>query len=222
MHRIETARTQTRIASCPACGTHTAVSSPARCSRARLPVSRRSVLMLSLARFGISDGATTTFVPMRQQATFEAIAVRYAPVTEPKLDTLPAALADPAIQSRRRVGDSAIFPDLVAAAALGRTIPSSRASSPTWVIQSAKTGVLHMRLGTDHSSATIASPGTVRRVAPSLGGYWSHIGRFSFDLNNPQDKYKNEFEIQRHFSIPPEGSTAPTIRSISDNGFCVG
>ena len=53
------ARTRSRIASCPASGTHTAVSSPARCSRARLAASRRSVLTRSPARFGISEGATT-------------------------------------------------------------------------------------------------------------------------------------------------------------------
>jgi len=38
---------------------HTTVSSPVRCSRARLAASRRSVLTRSLARFGISDGAIT-------------------------------------------------------------------------------------------------------------------------------------------------------------------
>jgi transposase len=37
-----------------------AVSSPARCSLARLAASRRSVLTRSPGRFGINDGATTT------------------------------------------------------------------------------------------------------------------------------------------------------------------
>jgi hypothetical protein len=37
-----------------------AASSPARCSFAKLDASRRSVLTRSPARFGISEGATTT------------------------------------------------------------------------------------------------------------------------------------------------------------------
>jgi hypothetical protein len=46
-------------ASWVASGTHIAVSSPARSSRARVTVSRRLVLTRSLGLFGISDGATT-------------------------------------------------------------------------------------------------------------------------------------------------------------------
>jgi hypothetical protein len=42
-----------------ASGTHTAVSSPARNSRAKVTASRRLVLIRSPGFFGISDGATT-------------------------------------------------------------------------------------------------------------------------------------------------------------------
>jgi hypothetical protein len=58
--KLSRARTRSRIASCRASGTQTAVSSPARCSLARLAASRRSVLTRSPARLGISEGATTT------------------------------------------------------------------------------------------------------------------------------------------------------------------
>ena len=50
------ARQRSRIASSLASGTCTALSSPARCSRASLRASRRSVLTRSPARLGISDG----------------------------------------------------------------------------------------------------------------------------------------------------------------------
>jgi hypothetical protein len=53
------ARTRSRTASCTASGTHTAVSSPARNSRARLTASRRLVFTRSPGFLGISDGATT-------------------------------------------------------------------------------------------------------------------------------------------------------------------
>src|SRR5215216_4665811 len=53
------ARTRPRIASWAVSGTQTAVSSPARRSRARLTASRRLVLTRSLGFLGISDGATT-------------------------------------------------------------------------------------------------------------------------------------------------------------------
>ena len=53
------ARTESRIFSYPGSGTHTAISSPARCSFARLAACRGSVLIRSPGRFGISDGATT-------------------------------------------------------------------------------------------------------------------------------------------------------------------
>ncbi len=46
------ARTRSRITSCPTFGTHTAVSSPTRCSLARLAPSRRSVLTRSLVFTG--------------------------------------------------------------------------------------------------------------------------------------------------------------------------
>ena len=52
--------TRSRIASWAGSGTHTGVSSLARCSRARLTASRRSVLIRSPGLRGISDGATTT------------------------------------------------------------------------------------------------------------------------------------------------------------------
>ena len=52
-------RPRFRIASCSSSGTHTAVSSPLRCRRARATASRRSVLMGSPGRRGIRDGATT-------------------------------------------------------------------------------------------------------------------------------------------------------------------
>ena len=60
VHALRRARTRSRIASCPGSGTHTGVSSPARCNRAKLAASRRSVLIRSPARLGIKDGATTT------------------------------------------------------------------------------------------------------------------------------------------------------------------
>src|SRR5215207_9529438 len=53
------ARTKSRIASCVGSGTHTAVSSPARCSRASVTASRRLVLTRLPARNGTSEGATT-------------------------------------------------------------------------------------------------------------------------------------------------------------------
>src|SRR5215218_8635833 len=54
------ARTRPRIASWAVSGTQTAVSSPARRSRARLTASRRLILTRSLGLLGISEGATTT------------------------------------------------------------------------------------------------------------------------------------------------------------------
>ena len=63
-HRLRTAarraRTRSRIASWAGSGTQTGVSSPARCSLARLIASRRSVLIRSPGLRGINDGATTT------------------------------------------------------------------------------------------------------------------------------------------------------------------
>lgn len=56
--RIAVARalTKSRIASCAASGTHTAVSSPLRCSLASIAASRRSVFTRSPAFIGISEG----------------------------------------------------------------------------------------------------------------------------------------------------------------------
>jgi hypothetical protein len=72
-------------------------------------------LTRSPARFGISDGATTThFVPARRQVTLDAIAARPRFVTNPKPDALAAELAPQAIQRRWRVGNPTIFPDLTA------------------------------------------------------------------------------------------------------------
>jgi hypothetical protein len=56
---VARARTKSRIASCAASGTHTAVNSPARCSFANINASRRSVLTRSPALTGINEGATT-------------------------------------------------------------------------------------------------------------------------------------------------------------------
>ena len=50
---------QIRTASWTRSGTHTPVSSPARCSRANVTASRRFVLTRSPGRFGIRAGATT-------------------------------------------------------------------------------------------------------------------------------------------------------------------
>src|SRR5829696_2556425 len=52
------ARTRSRTASWTRSGTHTPVSSPARCSRANVTASRRFVLTRSPGRFGIRAGAT--------------------------------------------------------------------------------------------------------------------------------------------------------------------
>ena len=54
------ARTRSRTASSATSGTHTAVNSPARASRASMMASRRSVLTRSPERLGIDDGATTS------------------------------------------------------------------------------------------------------------------------------------------------------------------
>ena len=97
----------------PGSGTHTIVSSPARCSFARLDASRRSVLIRSPGRFGIRDGATTTqSCPPRRQLALDAVTARSCLITEPQLHPLLAKLANQPIQNRRCVGDAAIVPHL--------------------------------------------------------------------------------------------------------------
>src|SRR5579883_1333760 len=74
--RIAVARalTRSRMASCAASGTQTAVSSPARCSLASITASRRSVLTRSPAFIGISEGATTMqSCPSSRQLPMQAI-----------------------------------------------------------------------------------------------------------------------------------------------------
>src|SRR6202022_3391201 len=114
------ARTRSRIASCVASGTHTAVSSPARCSRARLAASRRSLLTRSPTRCGISDGATTTHCwPVRRQVTLDAAAARAALIAEPQPPPLGAKLAGQPLQRCRRVRDPAVVSNLAPQAAFG-------------------------------------------------------------------------------------------------------
>ena len=67
------ARTRSRIASCVGSGIQTAVSSPARCSRARVRASRRFVFTRSPGLRGTSDGATTV------QAWPRAVTWRWRP-----------------------------------------------------------------------------------------------------------------------------------------------
>ena len=58
--RSDRARTRSRIASWSSSGTHTAVNSPPRDSRASLRASRRSVFTRSAGALGMRDGATTS------------------------------------------------------------------------------------------------------------------------------------------------------------------
>src|ERR1700746_3162095 len=162
------------MASCPGSGTHTAVSSPARCSRARLDASRRSVLTRSPTRFRISDGATTTQAcPRAAGVTGCAITAGSRLIAEPQPHPFAAELARQAIQGRRRVGDPTVFADLAADAALGY-----RHDDP-----------LLVNVNPDISDTIPHDPSpmhearhrpircnprylhTVRRVAPPLGGH---------------------------------------------------
>ena len=59
VHRIQTGTHQIAHRLVPGIWNPDSGHSPARCSRARLAASRRSVLTRSPARLGISDGATT-------------------------------------------------------------------------------------------------------------------------------------------------------------------
>src|SRR6202022_1446621 len=147
-------------ASCAASGTHTAVSSPARCSRARRAASRRSVLTRSPARCGISEGATTTHCwPVRRQATLDAVAARAGLIAEPQLHPLVAKLAGQPLQCCRRVRDPAVVSNLAPQAAFGyrhddpvlvNIKPDIRDIIPM-------TRLLCMRLGTGQSGATLAT-----------------------------------------------------------------
>jgi hypothetical protein len=56
---VPRARTRSRIASCAASGTQTAVNSPALCNLASIAASRRLVFTRSPGFFGINEGATT-------------------------------------------------------------------------------------------------------------------------------------------------------------------
>jgi len=88
---------RSRIASCPASGTDTEVNSPARCNRAKLAASRRSVLMRSLARLGFSDGAITTqSCPSSDNLTSDAVAAPAGLVAKPQPRSVTAELARPA------------------------------------------------------------------------------------------------------------------------------
>jgi hypothetical protein len=90
--------------------------SAARCSRARLAASRRSVLTRSPARLEISDGASTTHsCPL----TLDAIAARASLIAEPQLHPLRRRAAYQTVQRRRRVRDPTRFSNLAAEAALG-------------------------------------------------------------------------------------------------------
>jgi hypothetical protein len=103
-----------RAASGRASGTHTAVSSPARCSLARLAASRRSVLTRSPARFGISEGATTTHsCPPLDQAALDAIPAGANRSVMPSPPSLPSRRSN----RRRRVRNPAVLPHLAAQAA---------------------------------------------------------------------------------------------------------
>ena len=78
-------RSRSRIASCASSGTHTGVNSPCWKSRARDSASRRSVLMRSPGRRGISEGATTVQgVPQGLELTVDAVAAGTGLVAKPQ------------------------------------------------------------------------------------------------------------------------------------------
>jgi len=84
-------------ASPPASGTHTAVNSLARCNRAKLVASRRSVLMRSPARLGDQRRRHHhAVVPQPRQLTLDAVAAPAGLVAEPQPRSVTAELARPA------------------------------------------------------------------------------------------------------------------------------
>jgi hypothetical protein len=78
MSILDFARTRSRISSWAESGTHTHVSSPARCNLVRLIAFRQSVLIRSPGLRGINEGATDhdAFVSDSAQLTLNAITTR--------------------------------------------------------------------------------------------------------------------------------------------------
>ena len=153
---------RSRIASCPASGTDTEVNSPARCNRAKLAASRRSVLMRSLARLGFSDGAITTqSCPSSDNLTSDGVAAPAGLVAKPQPHSVTAELAHPPLHRRRRVDDPAILPPLASPrhppSAAATTMSALSTSSPASLVRSLSTRLLCLRLGTGRSGTTLVT-----------------------------------------------------------------
>src|SRR5262245_15067805 len=107
------------MASCRSSGTHTAVSSPARDSLARLTASRRFVFTRTPGLFGTSDGDHQTLLAEALEQTVEPISRRPCLIAKRQTAVFRRKLGNELVYRRLRAGERTKVPHLAATAALG-------------------------------------------------------------------------------------------------------